>query len=351
MEYRIGLIGCGTVGEGFLQILRDKADWLKKHHDFEARVVAICDKLKGSVVIPEGIDLDQMLLLLGRRQRIDDYDSAQKDNPLDPLDMIENVEVDIICELTPTDIKTGEPATTYIRKALRTGKHVVTSNKGPAALHYHELIRLARQNHLFFRVEGTVMSGTPVFSLFESGLSGNTVLAMRGILNGTTNFILSRMEEERMSYDQALAEAQQLGYAETDPTADVEGYDVLAKVLILANIIFGHQLRPEEVERQGISGISFEMMEKALAQNQRVKLIGQAWLESDQVKAKVGLESLPFSDPLSRVKGVQNALVFDLDPLGKVMIQGPGAGKKETGYAILNDILFIHSNLSQPKAH
>lgn len=349
MEYNIGIIGCGTVGTGFLQILKEKASWLKRQHDFEAKVVAVCDKVKGSAVDPEGIDLEDFLLLLSRHQKINAYARGGQEKFLDPLDMIENVETDIICELTPTDIKTAEPATSYIRKALRTGKHVVTSNKGPAALHYHELNRLARQNHLFFRFEGTVMSGTPVFSLFEAGLAGNTVLAVQGILNGTTNFILTRMEEESLSYDQALQEAQQLGYAETDPTADVEGFDAMAKLLILANVLFGYALKPEQVERRGISGITTEDLKQALSHNRRIKLIARAWREGDEVKAKVAPEEVPLSQPLARVGGAKNALLFELDLLGEVMIQGPGAGKKETGYAILNDILVIHENLRRFK--
>ncbi|MCX7973485.1 MAG: homoserine dehydrogenase [Candidatus Aminicenantes bacterium] len=349
MDYKIALIGCGNVGEGFLQILHEKASWLKSQHDFEAKIVAICDKLKGNLIVPEGLELGKLLHLLNQRQRIDDYDPAQKKRFVDPLDMIESVDANIICELTPTDIKTAEPATSYIRKALRCGKHVVTSNKGPAALYYHELIKLAKQNHVFFRVEGTVMSGTPVFSLFEYGLSGNTVNSLRGILNGTTNFILSAMEEKDLSYEEALVEAQKLGYAETDPTADVEGFDAMAKLMILSNVIFDHPLRIEDIERKGIVTIKREDIKEALSQNRRLKLIAEINNQDGQIKARVFPQSLPLTDPLARVMGANNALVFELDPLGQVFIQGPGAGKKETGYAILNDILYIHKNLINQK--
>ncbi len=351
MEYKIALIGCGNVGEGFLQILYEKAGWLKNQHNFEAKIVAICDKFKGSLIVPEGIDLKKLLSLLARQQRIDDYDPTTKMVQVDPLDMIENIEADVICELTPTDIKTGEPAASYIRKALRCGKHVVTSNKGPAALFYPELIKLARQNHVFFKVEGTVMSGTPVFSLFENGLSGNTVLSLKGILNGTTNFILSQMEEKNLSYEEALAEAQKLGYAETDPTADVEGFDAMAKIMILASVILDHPLRIEEIERRGIVGLKLEDIRQALQKNERIKLIAEIENHRGQITARVGPKSLPLTDPLARVMGAQNALVFNLDPLGQIMIQGPGAGKKETGYAILNDLLAIHRNLVSLQSH
>lgn len=167
MEHKIGLIGCGTVGQGLLQILNDKKDSLRDRFGFEARVVAICDKLKGTLILPEGIDIPAVLALLGQGKGLAEYPKATPEQvePLDPLDMIEHTDADIIAEMTYTNIKTGEPASSYIKKALRLGKHVVTSNKGPAALHYREIQDLARKNGLQFRIEGTVMSGTPVFHL------------------------------------------------------------------------------------------------------------------------------------------------------------------------------------------
>ena len=255
MEHKLGLIGCGVVGQGLLQILHDKKDYLRDAFGFEARVVAIADKLKGTLIVPEGIDIPAVLALLGAGKGLAEYPKATpaQVEALDPLDMIERTDADIIAEMTYTDIKTGEPASSYIKKALRTGKSVVTSNKGPAALHYREIQELARQNGLHFRIEGTVMSGTPVFHLAESGLAGNTVREVKGILNGTTNFILTKMETEGMDYGPALALAQKLGYAEADPTADVEGFDALAKVVILSNVLLGGSLKTTDVPCKGIS--------------------------------------------------------------------------------------------------
>src|SRR4030065_1921736 len=173
MELKIGLVGCGTVGQGLREILARKRDYLKDAYGFEPRIVAITDKLKVSIRVPEGLDIRKLLALLAGGRRVDEYfREGATAEIMDPLDMIEKCEADVIAELTYTDIKTGEPATSYIKKALRTGKHVVTSNKGPAALHYRELAELARANGLQFRIEGTVMSGTPVFSLFEAGPGG-----------------------------------------------------------------------------------------------------------------------------------------------------------------------------------
>lgn len=343
-EHKLGLIGCGTVGQGLLQILHDKKDYLRDAFGFEARVVAIADKLKGTLLIPEGIDISEVLALLGAGKGLAEYPKATpaQVEPLDPLDMIERTDADIIAEMTYTDIKTGEPATSYIKKALRLGKSVVTSNKGPAALHYREIQELARQNGLHFRIEGTVMSGTPVFHLAESGLAGNSIREVKGILNGTTNFILTKMETEGMDYGPALALAQKLGYAEADPTADVEGFDAMAKVVILSNVLLGGSLKTTDVPCKGISAITKADVEAAKAQGFRYKLIGHARSENGVVTAIVSPQKLPLSDPLAGVMGAQNALTLDTDLMGKVTIQGAGAGKLETGFAILSDILAVH---------
>jgi len=344
MEYKIGMIGCGTVGRGLMEILLAKGQALKDSLGFEARVVAVTDKLKGSLLVPEGIDLNKILAILAEGRALDAYPGGQgpQSRPLLPLEMIETCEADIIAEMTYTDIKTGEPATGYIEKALRSGKHVVTSNKGPAALHYHALRKLAEQNNRAFRFEGTVMSGTPVFGLFECGLSGNEVREIRGILNGTTNFILTKMEEDGMEYADALKLAQTLGYAEADPTADVEGFDALAKVVILSNVLLGASIKPADLRPEGISRISRADVLQAKKEGYRYKLIGFSRRVSNGVEAGVSPQKVPLSDPLAGVMGAHNALTFDLDLMGKVTISGPGAGKTETGFSILSDMLAIH---------
>ena len=344
MEYRIGLVGCGTVGQGLLEILDKKKEFLRDAYGFEARVVAISDKIRGSLLVPEGIDIPAVLGVLGRGGNLADYPKAApgQAEPLDPLDMIEKTDAGIIAELTYTNIQTAEPATSYIKKALRTGKHVVTSNKGPAALYYRELQDLARKNGLQFRIEGTVMSGTPVFHLAESGLAGNDIREVKGILNGTTNFILSKMETEEMEYAAALKLAQELGYAEADPTADVEGFDALAKIVILSNVLMGGSLKTSDVPRKGISSIGKADVAAAKKEGYRYKLIAHAKKEAGGVVASVSPQKLPLSDPLTGVMGAHNALSLETDLMGKVTIQGAGAGKAETGFAILSDMLAIH---------
>ncbi|MBN2206467.1 MAG: homoserine dehydrogenase [Candidatus Aminicenantes bacterium] len=343
MTHKIGLVGCGTVGQGLLEILDRKAAELRDKHGFEAKVVAISDKLKGSVLAPDGVDIKAVLTVLGAGKTLDAYPGGKgpADTP-DPLEMIERCGADMIAEMTYTDIQTGEPATSYIKKALQTGKNVATSNKGPAALHYAALKSLARVHGVQFRIEGTVMSGTPVFHLAESGLAGNEVREVLGILNGTTNFILSKMELDDMDYGEALKLAQKLGYAEADPTADVEGFDAAGKVVILSNVLLGGSVAPADVKREGISAITRDMVKEAKAQGFRYKLIGRAAKEGGKVAASVAPRKLPLTDPLAGIMGAQNALTFDTDLMGKVTIQGAGAGRIETGFSILSDLLAIH---------
>ena len=349
MEHKIGLIGCGIVGQGLLEILVKKREYLKEELDFEVKVVAINDKLKGSLLIPEGIEAEKILQLLEQGKKIDEYleEIPREAQQMDPVEMIEKSDADIIAELTYTDIKTAEPATSYIKKALQSGKHVVTSNKGPAALYYRELEKLAQENNLIFGIEGTVMSGTPVFSLFDNSLAGNNIKEIKGILNGTTNFILSKMEIENMDYEDALGLAQKLGYAEADPTADVEGYDALAKIVILSNVFLEGNVKPSDAKREGITSLSKQEILAAKQEGYRYKLIASTKKENGQIRASVSPQRLPLSDPLAGVMGANTALTFDLDLLGKVTIQGPGAGKTETGYSIFTDMLTIHRHLAK----
>ncbi len=347
MLYKLCLIGCGNVGQGLLEILHQKANFLKRMYDFEVKVVAINDKLKGSLILPEGIQLEKILKILKEGKKISDYKEGnlERNKELEALETIERCDAQIVAELTYTDIKTAEPATSHIKKALETGKHVVTSNKGPAALHYRQLSALAKRKGVFFKIEGTVMSGTPVFNLFENCLTGNSIKEIKGILNGTTNFILSKMEEEGMEYLDALKLAQSLGYAEADPSADVEGYDALAKVVILANVLLQGEIKPSEVRREGITSITREEVKKAREEGFRYKLIGSAKRKGTKIEASVTPQKLPLQDPLAQVMGAQNAITFETDLMGKITIHGPGAGKIETGYSILSDMLSIHRAL------
>jgi len=340
MAHKIALVGFGTVGQGLGEILLSKKDELRTNYGFEWEIVAVSDVLKGSVYSPDGLDVQQLLDLAEAGKSLEEYD-GKVETGWDALKTIRESNADIVCELAYTDIKTGQPATDHCRAAFETGKHIVTSNKGPAALRYNELADLASKHDVRFMIEGTVMSGTPVLNVARNELAGNTISGIKGILNGTTNFILTNMEAGR-PYEEVLKEAQELGYAEADPTADVEGFDALAKVTILANVLMGENLTPGDIPCKGISQITLEDIEKAKADGKRWKLIGEIKREGGKVSASVAPIMVDLTHPLAGVMGAVNAITFSTDLMGDVTVTGPGAGRVETGYSILIDILDIH---------
>jgi homoserine dehydrogenase len=240
-----------------------------------------------------------------------------------------------------TNIETGEPAYSHFKAALEAGKHLVTTNKGPTALFFKELSELAASKGADFRFEGTVLAGTPALNLAELCLAGNDIREIRGIMNGTTNFILTNMELGK-SYEDALKEAQELGYAEAVPDADVEGWDALAKVVILSKSVMGADVGVSDVDRTGITGISVGDVEKAKKEGKRWKLIGKVTRDGDGIKASVAPTMVDITDPLASVGGATNALTFVTDLMGEVTIVGAGAGKIETGFSILVDLLEIN---------
>jgi homoserine dehydrogenase len=216
--------------------------------------------------------------------------------------------------------------------------HVTTTNKGPLALHFHELAQLAKDNNVEFLYEGTVISGTPLLNLIRETLAASSISEIKGILNGTTNYILSKMEEG-LSYDDALAKAQELGYAEAVPDADVLGWDALAKVTILANTVFGGNCKPDDFPCKGITDITADAIAEAKSRGKRFKLIGKVWRKGNTVKASVGPEEVDMTHPLAGIMGATNAVTISTGTLDDVTIVGPGAGRTETGYSALIDII------------
>ena len=331
-------IGFGTVGQGLSDLLLEKKHELHSSNDLDWTVVGIADMLKGSAYDPDGLDLAEALARGERGESLSHWPGFGRD--WDAPTMIAEADADVMLEITYTDIETGQPATDHIRAALERGMHVTTTNKGPVALHSKELIELAKGRGVQFLYEGTVMAGTPLLNLIRETLAGSEISEMQGILNGTTNYILTKMEGG-MDYEAALAQAQQLGYAEAVPDADVLGWDALAKVTILANTVFGAELAPADSPCTGITQITPDDIATARAEGKRYKLIGRVWRDGDQVSASVSPQLMDLSHPLAGVGGATNAMTISTDTLGDVTIVGPGAGRVETGFSLLNDLLAI----------
>ncbi|MDH3889581.1 MAG: homoserine dehydrogenase [candidate division Zixibacteria bacterium] len=333
---RLLFIGFGTVVQGLSELLAEKATELKQKHGLDLKVVGISDMLKGCVYAPDGIDLAQAL----EAAKNGDLKQLPNQFEADALAMIDAADADLMVEATYTDIKTGQPATSHIKAALAKGMHVTTTNKGPVALFLQELKKLADANGVKFLYEGTVISGTPLLNLIRETLAGSHISEIKGILNGTTNYILSQMEQGQ-PYDAVLKKAQELGYAEAVPDADVLGWDALAKITILANAVFGVDAKPDAFSCQGITEISNDAIAEAKANGKRFKLIGTLKRDGDSVVGSVAPVQMDLSHPLAGVMGATNAVTISTDTLGDVTIVGPGAGRVETGYSVLIDIISI----------
>jgi homoserine dehydrogenase len=336
MTQKIALIGFGTVGQGIAEILLSKKEYLKKKYGFEYSIVAVADFAYGNVYNPDGLNVPKMLEEAKAKQKF-----SADISKLDTVSLIKECNATAVCELTYTDLKTGGPAIDHVRTALESGKHVVTSNKGPAALKYAEFKKLADSKGVKFLIEGTVCAGTPIINLTRGPLAGCEISKIRGILNGTTNYMLTEMEKG-MDYAAVLKVAQELGYAEADPTGDVEGHDARGKVTILVNIVMDIPMSIDQVSCKGITQITPEDMKMAKEKGCRWKLIGSIEKKEDgSVVAGVAPEMVPLTHPLAGVMGATNALTFTTDLMGDVTIVGAGAGRMQTGFAILTDLLSL----------
>jgi homoserine dehydrogenase len=339
-ELSLVFVGFGTVARGCAHHLLRHRDFLAREHGFPVRVVAIADLTAGSIEDQSGIDLAKALEYVGAGRKLNELQPGKAARAA--AEILSDVRADIVAESTWTNLKDAQPGLSHIRLALENGMDVVTSNKGPMALAFRELKALAASNGRFLRFESTVMSGTPVFSLFEPALAGSPITGLRGILNGTTNYILTEMASGR-SYEQALRFAQEAGYAEADPSGDVEACDSAAKGVILANALMGGNLRYADVERIGITGLTREDLSAAAAQSKRLKLIVSVRRNSDGfVCASVRPTLVDAGDPLAHVDGVTNALQISTEAQPDITIIGPGAGGESAGYGLLSDMIAIH---------
>lgn len=342
-DWRLLLVGFGTVGRGLVARLQQAAPELERI-GMRPRLVGVVDPACGSRARSDGFDPAELLACVEGGGRLGSHLGGEA-LVEDPVAAIHDVPSDVVLEMTPTDLSTGGAGLVHVRAALDSGRHVATTNKGPVALAWPELASLARERRVQLRCEGTVMSGTPVLSLFEHGLRGAGVTAIRGVLNGTCNFMLGRMEEGD-DWDTALAEAQRRGYAETDPAGDVEGFDAAAKVAILANLLLDAGATLADVERRGIRDLDPGRVRDAATRGLRYKLVGEIVPAGRGWSLRVAPRQLGIDDPLARVTGADNLLAFETRALGTVSIQGPGAGREATGHALVSDLIAIHRSVA-----
>ena len=331
---KLCIIGFGAVGKGVSRVISIKREMLIEKYDLDISVVAVTDR-SGAAINPDGLDIDMLIETKEKTGKLSDYPEYGVSD-LTGLQVIEEVDYDLLVEVTPTNIEDGEPARTHMLKAMKEGKDVVTSNKGPLSLRFSELVEAADSTNAHFKYEASVGGAMPIINFAHDTLAGNNISSVLGILNGTCNYILSRMANEGSPYLQTLNEAQELGIAETDPTQDVEGIDAACKIVILANSVLNMDVSLKDVQIEGISRITPESIELAKKEGFLIKLIGEASYDNLEVYPRLVREGSPFA-----VDGTLNVATIKTDLADEVTVVGKGAGSIETASAILSDIISI----------
>jgi homoserine dehydrogenase len=354
-QLRLSLLGFGTVGQWLVEALHRQQAWLEQEFGLVVTITSVATAHHGFIYRGDGLDIPTLLDLVATRQPLTNHPKVT--HWTNVLEGLQSTGGDVLAEATGATLRNGEPGLSYIRAALALGMHVVTSSKGPIALEGLELLSLARAHGVQLRMESTVMSGTPVLSTIREGMAGTRIRAIRGVLNGTVNYILSTMAMG-FDYAEGLAEAQAQGYAEADPTDDVEGYDTVAKTLILAMVAFGRALTLQQVVRRGITTLTREQMQEALDEGKRIKHVASLRLLSTDgvevsrgaansgvvptlLEARIEPIALPLSDPLARIDGLLNAITIQTDTPQEVSVIGPGAGRFQAGQGMLADLIAI----------
>ena len=319
---KIGIVGFGTVGSGVYKILSSECDSHPIIKEIEIAKIAVKDLSK-----KRDIGLDNNLLTD------------------DPFELINDSSIDVIVEV----MGGVDLAKDIILRSLKSGKSVVTANKAVIARYGEEIYKTAAKEGVYILSEAAVCGGIPIIEPLKRSFKSNSIKKMVGIINGTTNFILSKMANEKADYKETLKMAQSLGYAELDPTADVEGHDAADKISILSELAFGGKIKRDEIYSEGISNINLKDIEYANKLGFEIKLL--ALSERQQINSNdslalniwVGPSLIPKSHPLATVMGVNNALLIEADPLGEIMLYGPGAGSGPTAASVVSDILNLHA--------
>ena len=334
--YELVLIGFGNVGRAFAELLIEKQAELENIYQIRFKVVAIATGSHGTALSSEGLDLARALALAGDGQSLAALD--QDGAPEDILELIKRCGADVLFENTPVDYQSGQPALRHIQTGLEAGMHAITANKGPVVHGYKPLRHLADQAGRRFLFESTVMDGAPIFSLWREALPGAKLQSVRGVLNSTTNLVLGLMESGQ-TLDQAVAHAQTIGIAETDPSGDLEGWDAAIKLAAVATVLMDSPLTPVEVDRTGISQLTPADIREAMQEGHRWKLVCTAVRGEHGVEATVKPEKLGAEDPLYAVSGTSSAITFHSDVLGPLTITEEDPGPHTTAYGLLADFL------------
>lgn len=332
---RLIICGFGTVAQSLAKLLVSRSDDLYAKYGIKPRIVGAFDS-KGGAVAPSGLDLNRLVEVKKKYGTIKNYDKTKK--PRIGIDIINNVDADVLIETTASNYKDAEPGMSHIVTAMKRGMHVISVNKGPLALAFPSLMELAAYNRVLLRFSGTVGGGTPILDYAKNSLRGEQITSFAGILNGTTNYILTNMTRG-MSFAAALKDARAKGYVEADESLDLDGYDAAAKLVILANWIMGMNVTLPDIKRTGIRDVSTKDVKAAAKKKSAIKLIA-----SCNKELIVSPREISVDDPLC-VNGTLNAISFTSEHSGTQTIIGKGAGGTETASSILRDLLDIRKEI------
>jgi homoserine dehydrogenase len=336
----IGLIGFGGVGQAFVKLLVEKKKYIFEKYNLDLKVKYIL-KSDGGIYESNGIDLEELAEFINKKKSIKEH-ILWKEN-LKFEEMIQNNDVDTLVELTSTNIETGEPGLTHIKRALESGINIVTGNKGPIILKYKELKEIADKNSVKLKVGCTTGGALPSINGGLYDVAGSEIQAIEGILNGTTNYILSKMSMEEVSYEEALAQAQKDGIAEANPSLDVLGYDTACKIVILANVLMDANIKLEDIEVKGITEVKLDTIKESKKENEKLKLIGRVYIEDNMVKAYVRPIKIKEDHPLYFVDYKNKGVFFKTDSLGDISIIGGASGTRNAAASILRDLVLVKS--------
>jgi homoserine dehydrogenase len=337
---RVLVCGFGRVGRSFARLLAAKRALAERGYGLALDLVGV-GELSGSVLDPHGLPPDDTAAFFEARGGFAGHPHGRAG--WRGLDLVREAEADVLVETTPTDIKTGEPALAHVRAALGRGLHVASANKGPFIRHYRELRLLAARHGAALKLSAAAAAALPTLDVAQTCLAGAEILAIEGVLNGTSNFILTRMRGGE-EYAAALAEAQRLGIAEPDPTLDVEGYDTANKLALIANVCVDADLGPDDVERTGITGLTAGEVRGAAAGGRVYRLVGRAARDAGgRVRARVAPEALPADHPLAAVDGAEKAITYTTDTMHRVTVMGGKSDPRGAAAALLKDILNIYA--------
>ncbi len=329
------IVGFGNVGRSLAKLLAFKQEYIKEKYGIDLKIVGLVDS-KGAVVKPEGLGVSEILRLVETPRSSLGLQKPYGKTGLSIIDVYDEVEPTIHVELTPPNYDDGEPGLSHIIHAINNHVDVVLANKAPLALYYDKIMSLAKTSNVRVKYKTTVMAGTPLLNLI-AGLKGYEVEYVKGILNGTVNYILTEMHENLVTLEEALRKAQALGIAEPNPLIDLEGIDAAAKITIIANTL-GLNIKLSDVARQSIRDINLQRIRSTIRRNRVLKQIAQ--VDFNEGKARVSLEEIPLDSPLAKVNGTYNAVEVNTS-INRIVVVGKGAGRIETAYALLDDILSI----------